>query len=109
MRQPQRGRLREPDPLRRLDAAMTGDDGHVVGDQHRVHKAEAPDAVGDLLDLPPRMGAGVVGVRRQPRQRDHLDLRVREDARVIPRGLKGRLAPCHLICSFVGVLTSNAR
>ena len=45
---------------------MAGDDLVLVADQNRVGEAEASDAVGDLSDLLPGMGARVLRVGSQP-------------------------------------------
>ena len=71
---PQAGNGRHPKLAGCLHTAMSGEDGHLLVDQHRVGETEALDAVGDLADLFLRMGAGVTCPRTQGRNRDLEDL-----------------------------------
>jgi hypothetical protein len=52
---------------------VTSDDLSGVADQNRVGEAEALDAVGDLPQLPLRVGAGIAGVGSQRTDCHHLD------------------------------------
>ncbi len=52
VRKTHRRHLRHAERPCRQHPAMAGDDGVIIGDQHRVGEAEAIDAVGDLADLP---------------------------------------------------------
>lgn len=62
MRQFDGGNGLYPEFLRRHDSSMAGDDIAIVADKHWLGKAETPDTVGDLPDLPTGMNPGVVGI-----------------------------------------------
>src|SRR5262249_2006538 len=64
--------LRHPEQLGGLEAAVTGDDPAVGSYQDRIDEAELPDAVGDLPQLPGRMGARVARIRFEGGDRPRL-------------------------------------
>ncbi len=58
----QRRHLLPSEQLGRRHAAVGGNDMIVFVDEHRIDEAETLDRGGDLLDLPPRVGAGIARI-----------------------------------------------
>ena len=73
MRQPQHRHLRHADLPGRQHPPVARDDLVIVADKHRIGKAEAADAVGDLGHLFAGVNASIALVGTQPRHRCHLD------------------------------------
>ena len=79
MREPQDRDLVPAQKLSRSDATMAGDDHIVIVNQCGVVEAKPRNAVGNLLDLPATMCAGVGAVGHELADRDQFDATILVD------------------------------